>query len=129
MLRTVPTVILSALIIALGWWFHILLVPLLLLASGWLSWYYRDKFVVFRQNFKQKHRNIYRTLLGTIILGLGMLTGILIYRFGFELISVPSPSMEKAIHSGDYILVNKLIPGPRRFPEIPDKYFRMAGIG
>jgi signal peptidase I len=129
MFRITLTIVVSLLIIFVGWWFRIILIPFILLATIWLYWYYHEPVDLFRKNFKQQHPNIYQTFLGTVILATGLLAGTLIYRFGFELITVPSPSMEKAIQSGDYILVNKLIPGPRRFPEKPDKYFRMAGIG
>ncbi|MGQ1891253.1 signal peptidase I [Thermophagus sp. OGC60D27] len=118
---------LSLLVIAAGWWFRTLLTPILLLLLIWALWIYRDKTNSFRRKIKNTHHRIYQILSLILLLSTGIIVGIGIYRFVFEFISVPSPSMEKAIHSGDYILVNKLIPGPRRFPEWPDKYFRMAG--
>lgn len=55
---------------------------------------------------------------------LGMLISDLVYRYGFELLKVPTSSMEKTIRPGQYVLVNKLIPGPRFFANNPDKYKR-----
>lgn len=129
MLPFIKNILLSILIIAAGWWFQIILLPLLLLLFIWILWYYRSQASRLLQKLKLVSHTLFRSLSLIFYLALGLWAGILIYRFGFEVITVPSRSMEKAIHSGDLILVNKLVPGPRRFPENPDKYFRMAGIG
>ena len=55
---------------------------------------------------------------------LGIVISDLVYRYGFELLKVPTSSMEKTIAPGQYVLVNKLIPGPRFFANNPDKYNR-----
>jgi signal peptidase I len=55
---------------------------------------------------------------------LGVLISDLVYRYGFELLKVPTSSMEKTIEPGQYVLVNKLIPGPRFYANNPDKYNR-----
>jgi signal peptidase I len=100
---------------------------MLAMALLWLQWYYHKELTDSRNILQRRFKLLSRGILPISIIGLGLLAGMLIYRFGFELISVPSQSMEKAIDAGDYIVVNKLIPGPRRFPENPDKYFRMKG--
>lgn len=68
-----------------------------------------------------------RTLRTLIWIGLGILLADLTYRFGFELITVPSASMERSIPAGHYVWVNKTIPGPRIFPNHPDWHFRLPG--
>jgi len=55
---------------------------------------------------------------------MGVLISNLIYNYGFELLEVPTSSMEGTIRSGQYVLVNKLIPGPRFFVNNPNKYSR-----
>jgi signal peptidase I len=120
-------VVLTVLIVAGAWWFHLVLIPFLALSIVWLGWFFRKDIKTFKEYVRNRYHRLHQIVSGVLILGIGLLTGILIYRFGIELISVPSPSMEKAINAGDYIVVNKLVPGPRRFPEKPDKYFRMAG--
>ncbi|PWD98075.1 signal peptidase I [Marinilabilia rubra] len=120
-------ILLTVLIILGAWWFHLLLIPFSALLLVWVSWFFRSDIKSLKRRFKEKHQRIHLFVSGMLILAAGLLTGILIYRFGIELISVPSPSMEKAINAGDYIVVNKLVPGPRRFPQDPDKYFRMGG--
>ncbi|GAO28926.1 signal peptidase I [Geofilum rubicundum] len=55
---------------------------------------------------------------------LGVLISDLVYRYGFELLKVPTSSMENTIEPGQYVLVNKLIPGPRFYANDPDKYNR-----
>ncbi|WP_291857963.1 signal peptidase I [Marinilabilia sp.] len=127
MIRLIYTILLSGLIISAALWFHIVWIPLAVLILLWLKWYFRKKYARIRNRYILKHPKIYQGLSAVIILGIGLGIGLLIYRFGIELISVPSASMEKAINPGDYIVVNKLVPGPRRFPENPDQYFRMAG--
>lgn len=62
-----------------------------------------------------------------IWIGLGVLLADFIYRFGFELITVPSASMEHSIPVGKYVWVNKSIPGPRVFPNYPAWHFRLPG--
>jgi signal peptidase I len=57
-----------------------------------------------------------------LLLGLGISD--LVYRYGFELLKVPTSSMEQTIAPGQYVLVNKLIPGPRFYANNPDKYKR-----
>jgi signal peptidase I len=121
-------ILISIVILFVAWWFHFVWIPLLVFVLLWIKWYYRKSFNAFWGGLKQKHKTTFQLGFGSIILSLGLIGGILIYRFGIELISVPSPSMEKAIHAGKYIFVNKLVPGPRRFPEDIEKYFRMAGM-
>jgi signal peptidase I len=127
MYKLIYNSLLSVLIIGAAWWFHILWIPLAALIILWTKWHYRSKYAEIRKKLNQKHPRILQTIYGLIILGIGLGLGLLIYRFGFELISVPSASMEKAINPGEYIIVNKLVPGPRRFPENPDLYYRMKG--
>jgi signal peptidase I len=67
------------------------------------------------------NRNILKIILWLI---LGFAISDLVYRYGFELLKVPTSSMEKTIASGQYVLVNKLIPGPRFYANNPDKYKR-----
>ncbi len=68
---------------------------------------------------------IFRVILWFAI---GLLLADLIYRFGVELITVPSASMEKSIPVGEYVWINKLIPGPRINPNKPNIYFRLPGL-
>lgn len=70
---------------------------------------------------------IKRTLRTLIWIALGVLFADFIYRFGFELITVPSASMERSIPAGKYVWVNKTIPGPRVFPNKPGWHFRLPG--
>lgn len=120
-------IVLTVFILTGAWWIHLVIIPFLALLMVWLGWFFRSDVKTLRNRLKLKHPWLHQIVSGVLILGIGLLTGVLIYRFGIELISVPSPSMEKAINAGDYIVVNKLVPGPRRFPEDSDKYFRMAG--
>ena len=57
--------------------------------------------------------------------GLGILISDLFYRYCFELLAVPTSSMQETIEAGDYVWVNKLIPGPRFRSHHPDKYRRL----
>lgn len=127
-MRIFFNILLSIVTIAAGWWLHIIWIPILLLIALWGGWYFRKtikkKWDAFRNQFRKTASIISGALLG----GTGLLAGILIYRFVFEVISVPSPSMEKAIEAGDYIIVNKLIPGPRRYPHDIERYYRMQGV-
>ena len=129
MSKPILQIFLTSIVLCGAWWFHLVIVPLLALLIIWLEWYFRAQVKEIKGHLNERHPKALKIISGTLILSIGLLAGILIYRFGVELISVPSPSMEKAIHVGDYIIVNKLVPGPRRFPENPDKYFRMAGTG
>lgn len=72
-------------------------------------------------NWKKKLKSL-------IWIGLGLFLAEIIYSFGVELITVPSSSMEKSISIGEYVLINKLIPGMRVFENNADRYFRMPGI-
>lgn len=127
MIRLIYTITLTFLIICAALWFHIIWIPLAALILLWSKWRYRKHYAALKDAFIRKHPKIFNTIMALWISGIGLGAGLLIYRFGVELISVPSASMEKAINPGDYIIVNKLVPGPRRFPENPDKYFRMKG--
>jgi signal peptidase I len=64
----------------------------------------------------------------TIILWifLGVLIADSIYRFGIEMLAVPTSSMENAVQPGDYVWVNKLVPGIRIKTNSPDKYHRIG---
>ncbi|MDG5798754.1 signal peptidase I [Marinilabiliaceae bacterium ANBcel2] len=57
-----------------------------------------------------------------IVLGVGIAD--LTYRYGFELLAVPTSSMEDTINPGEYVWVNKLVPGPRIFSNNPSLYRR-----
>jgi signal peptidase I len=46
--------------------------------------------------------------------------------FLFASFKIPTPSMEPVVLPGDYILVNKQIPGPRVYPHFPKA--RIDGI-
>jgi len=127
MIRLIYTILLSILIIGTALWFHIVWTPLTVLILLWVKWRFRNRYAQLKNRYILKSPKIYHSLSALFILGIGLGMGLLIYRFGVELISVPSASMEKAINPGDYIIVNKLVPGPRRFPENPDQYFRMSG--
>lgn len=127
MYKLIYNILLSVLIIVVAWWFHVIIIPLAALIFLWAKWYYRDIYADIKDHLKLKYPKILQTFFVLFILGIGLGLGLLIYRFGAELISVPSASMEKAIHPGEYIIVNKLVPGPRRFPENPERYFRMKG--
>lgn len=50
----------------------------------------------------------------------------LIYHYGLELLKVPTSSMSPGIEAGDYVLVNKFIPGPRYKANDPNRYGRFA---
>lgn len=67
-------------------------------------------------------------LKGLIWIGLGLLLADSIYRFCIELITVPSASMEKSIPAGEYVWINKLIPGPRLRSNNANHYFRLPGF-
>ncbi|MDR3340286.1 MAG: S26 family signal peptidase, partial [Candidatus Symbiothrix sp.] len=54
----------------------------------------------------------------SIITLIAIVLAILMRIFLFASFKVPSPSMEPAIMAGDYILVNKQIPGPRVYRDI-----------
>ena len=70
-----------------------------------------------------------KSLLKSLIwLGLGLILAHLIYNLGFELITVPSASMEKSIPAGQYVWINKLIPGSRLFPNSENKSLRFPGL-
>ena len=69
-----------------------------------------------------KKRHIVHILLWV---GLGLLLSDLIYRHGIELLKVPTSSMEPTIHTGEFVLVNKFIPGPRYLVNDPDRYNRL----
>lgn len=127
MIRLIYTILLSVLIIGAALWFHIIWIPLAVLILLWSKWHFRDRYARLKNRYILKFPKIYHSLSALLILGVSLGIGLLIYRFGVELISVPSASMEKAINAGDYIVVNKLVPGPRRFPQNPDRYFRMSG--
>ncbi|MGQ1947795.1 signal peptidase I [Geofilum sp. OHC36d9] len=58
-------------------------------------------------------------------IGLGLLISDSIYRYGFELLAVPTSSMQNTIKAGDYVWVNKLRPGPRFYPNNANQYFRL----
>ncbi|MFW6275536.1 MAG: signal peptidase I [bacterium] len=128
MKKIITPVFLSFLLIIAAWWFRIIWIPLAGISLVWLELYFRQEKKFLWDFFKRRHKTLAVIISSFLILTAGMAVGILLYRYGVELISVPSPSMEKAINSGDFILVNKLIPGPRRFPENPDNYFRMKGV-
>lgn len=57
--------------------------------------------------------------------GLGILISDLFYRYCFEILAVPTSSMQDTIEAGDYVWVNKMIPGPRFNTNHPDKYRRL----
>jgi signal peptidase I len=59
---------------------------------------------------KQIFKNIFQYVL---IIFIAIVLAILLRVFLFASFKIPSPSMEPAILSGDYIIVNKQIPGPR----------------
>lgn len=61
-------------------------------------------------NIKKLLKNTGNLLL--LILG-GLLLAVVLRVFLFASYKIPSPSMEPAILAGDFIIVNKLIPGPR----------------
>lgn len=69
-----------------------------------------------------------KMLKGLIWIGLGLLLADSVYRFGYELITVSSVSMENSIAAGKYVWVNKLIPGPRVLTNNPNWYFRLPGL-
>lgn len=121
-------ILLSVVIVCAGWWLQIVWVPLLLVAGLWTVWYFKNSIQKKWAPFRLRNKKASFLASGFLLGGSGLLAGILLYRFVFEIISVPSPSMEKAIEAGDYIIVNKLIPGPRRFPEDIDRYYRMKGL-
>jgi len=127
--QLIISIFLSLLIALSAWWFRNLWLPICFLAVVWTAWYFRDSVEKLWFRLKNRFAIVANILAAAFILAIGLIAGILIYRFGIELISVPSPSMEKGINAGDYIIVNKLVPGPRRFPEDTDKYFRMQGTG
>ena len=58
-------------------------------------------------------------------IGLGLLISDSIYRYGVELLAVPTSSMQNTIKAGDYVWVNKLRPGPRFYPNKANRYFRL----
>ncbi len=121
--------ILTSIVIGFAsFWFKAAWAGTIIIALIWTAFFCRLK--VSKLWGAIKNRSPLAGTLATVscFLALGIGLGILIYRYGFELISVPSASMETAIQSGDYILVNKLVPGPRRHPSNADEYFRMAGI-
>jgi signal peptidase I len=126
-IQLTSNILYSILVILSALWFHIVWIPVVLLPLIWLRWYYQKKVQRLWDNIRNYSKSLPGIIIGTYILGLGLIGGLLLYRFGIELISVPSLSMEKAIGAGDYIIVNKLVPGPRRFPEDTEKYFRMKG--
>ncbi|MFW5754436.1 MAG: signal peptidase I [Marinilabiliaceae bacterium] len=128
MMRIFFNILLSIAIVAAGWWFQAFLIPFLLLAVLWTGWYFRRNIQKEWEVFRNQSKKTASVLSGVLAGGTGLLAGILIYRFVFEVISVPSPSMEGAIEAGDYIIVNKLVPGPRRHPHNIEQYFRMQGI-
>lgn len=127
-MRLFFNILLSIAIIAAGWWLQIIWIPILLLAALWTGWYYRKSIQKKWEAFRHRYSKAASIMSGALLGGTGLLAGILIYRFVFEVISVPSPSMEKAIEAGDYIIVNKLVPGPRRHPHDIERYFRMQGM-
>ncbi len=47
--------------------------------------------------------------------------------FVVDIFRMPSSSMEKSLNSGDVVVINKLLMGPRRSPNTPDQYFRAWG--
>ena len=49
----------------------------------------------------------------------GLLLALVLRVFLFASFKIPTPSMEPAILAGDFILVNKQIPGPRVYPHFP----------
>ncbi len=108
-------------------WFWIPVAGLLLLALVWLNFIYRKPRARVWGVIRARYAPAGPLFSVLVLLAAGLGLGIGTYRFGVELISVPSSSMETAIHAGNYILVNKLKPGPRRFASMPDKYFRMRG--
>ncbi|MFO7999774.1 MAG: signal peptidase I, partial [Marinilabilia sp.] len=108
MTRIIVNILLTILIIWLGWWARIVWIPAMLLAIVWAGWYYRQLFRQWWANFRSRYKKRAAVTSAAVIMGCGLLAGILLYRLIFELISVPSPSMEKAIDAGDYIVVNKL---------------------
>ncbi|MDR2057326.1 MAG: S26 family signal peptidase, partial [Dysgonamonadaceae bacterium] len=60
--------------------------------------------------FKTAFNNIWFAIK---IIGIAIVLAILLRVFLFASFKIPSPSMEPAIFPGDYIIVNKQIPGPR----------------
>lgn len=58
-------------------------------------------------------------------LAAGLVLADLIYRYGFEVLRVPTASMENNIKAGDFVLVNKLVPGPRYLVNNPESYGRL----
>lgn len=50
-----------------------------------------------------------------LLISIGIVLTITLRLFFFASFKIPTPSMEPAIISGDHVLVNKLIPGPRFF--------------
>ncbi|TCO03291.1 S26 family signal peptidase [Natronoflexus pectinivorans] len=68
-----------------------------------------------------KKRVIFKII---VWIAVGVVISDLAYRYGFELLEIPTSSMEKSIYAGEYVLVNKLIPGPRFFSNNPEKYRR-----
>ncbi len=108
-------------------WFRLPIVGMGLLALVGINLRYRKIRARVWARVKKQVPLAGTVLSGFIFIALGVLFGITTYRYGVELISVPSSSMKSAIHPGSYILVNKLKPGPRRFASTPGKYFRMAG--
>ena len=61
----------------------------------------------------QKHRKYKNIFLWLITILIAILIAIGLRVFVFALFSIPTPSMEPAILSGDKVIVNKLIPGSR----------------
>ena len=127
-MRLFFNILLSSAIIAAGWWLQIFWIPFFLLAGQWTGWYFRKALQIKWKAFRHRFTKTASVISGGLLGGTGLLAGILIYRFVFEVISVPSPSMEKAIEAGDYIIVNKLVPGPRRHPSDIEGYYRMQGV-
>ncbi len=118
----------SVTIIFISLWFKAVWAGTLMVVLIWVAFFYRHKAGTLWDNIKERFSQAETIATATCFLALGIGLGILTYRYGFELISVPSASMETAIQSGDYIVVNKLVPGPRRHPSNANEYFRMAGV-
>ncbi len=55
---------------------------------------------------------------------IGLLISDLVYRNGIAVLAIPSSSMKETIQPGEYVWINKLIPGPRFRANKPENYRR-----
>ena len=55
----------------------------------------------------------------------GLLVSFFITGYLFEPLTIPTTSMNDAVETGEHVMVNKLIPGARFFPNNPNLYFRI----